>query len=119
MSILAGVALVLGIVGGGIGLENHFVNRDLNTQGERLLKVEVDKDLAQLANTIQSIQREAVMKGARDELFYWQRSETELEMVRARLGKSPSREFENKLLETIDKRKAAEQRVRSLEEGRK
>ena len=118
VSIAGAVAVVLGIAGGFIGLENHWVNYPYHGQSVKSIKTEVDLDLAQLSKTVEQIQRNAAVKSAQDEVFFWMKQESQFMEVKARLGRSPSREFDAKYSEAIVNRKQAEERLKKLQESK-
>lgn len=118
LQIAGAVAVVLGITGGFVGLENHWVNYPYHGESSKSLKSAIDKDLAQLSKTLEIIQHDAALNAAYTDLYYWRRTETDLKAVKMKLGKSPSREFDDKLNEAIDCRKQAEDRVQKLKEAK-
>jgi hypothetical protein len=118
LTIAGTVAVVLGITGGLIGLENHWVNYPYHGQAVKSLKAEVDLDLAQLSKAVENIQRNSAIKSAQDEVFFYMRQESQMVEVKARLGKSPSKEFDAKYNEIVLNRKMAEDRLRKLQEAK-
>ena len=96
LQIVGTVAAVLGLAGGFITLENHWVNYPYHGQAAKTMKAEVDLDLAQLSKAVEQIQRNASVKSAQDEVFFWMKQESQFMEVKARLGKSPSKEFDTK-----------------------
>jgi hypothetical protein len=118
IQIVGTVAAVLGLAGGFITLENHWVNYPYHGQAAKSLKAEVDLDLAQISKEIQQIQRNSAMKAAQDEVFFWMKQESQFMEVKARLGKSPSKEFDTKYQEATFNRKQAEDRLKKLQESK-
>ena len=118
IQIVGAVAAVLGLTGGFITLENHWVNYPYHGQAVKVLKTEIDSDLAQLSKAVEQIQRNSAVKGAQDEVFFYMRQESQMLEVKARLGKSPSKEFDAKYQEIILNRKMAEDRLRKLQEAK-
>jgi hypothetical protein len=60
----------------------------------------------------------ASVKAAQDEVFFWMKQESQFMEVKARLGKSPSREFDVKYQESAFNRKQAEERLKKLQEAK-
>jgi hypothetical protein len=118
LQIVGTVAAVLGLAGGFITLENHWVSYPYHGQSTKSLKAEVDLDLAQLSKAVEQIQRNASVKSAQDEVFFWMKQESQFMEVKARLGKSPSKEFDVKYQEATFNRKMAEDRLKKLQESK-
>ena len=121
--VIASILTMFALVGGFYKLQDHVVTRPIHDLSLKVLKQNVDSDLAQLANTIEKIQetqvriqKDSAIKSAEDQLFFWQRSEMELKSVKMKLGRSPSPEFEEKLQESIQQRKEAKDRLDKLRE---
>ena len=118
LQIVGCVAAVLGLTGGFITLENHWVNYPYHGQATKVMKAEVDLDLVQLSKAVEQIQRNASVKSAQDEVFFYMKQESQFMEVKARLGKSPSKEFDAKYTEAIVNRKQAEDRLKKLQEAK-
>ena len=114
--IIAGILTSVALVTGFASLGNYLVTHPYLSATVTSVQAKHDLDLAQVANTLERLQQNAAIKSAQDELFYWQRTENELKSVKFRLGKSPSREFEEKLNEAVQNTKEAQQRLRKLQE---
>lgn len=118
IQIVGCVAAVLGLTGGFITLENHWVNYPYHGQATKTMKAEVYLDLAQLSKAVEQIQRNASVKSAQDEVFFYMKQESQFMEVKARLGKSPSKEFDAKAAEATVNRKLAEERLKKLQEAK-
>jgi hypothetical protein len=118
LQIVGTVAAVLGLAGGFITLENHWVNYPYHGQAAKTMKAEVDLDLAQLSKAVEQIQRNSAVKSAQDEVFFYMKQESQFMEVKARLGRSPSKEFDAKSQEATSNRKLAEDRLRKLQESK-
>lgn len=111
------VTAVLGMTGGFIALENHWVNYPFHKSSIEVVEKKLDYDLAQVANTIERIQQNSMIKNAQDEMFFWMKIEMQMKEVKARYGgKSPSKEFDVKLNEAVDNRVKAEGKLNQLQE---
>lgn len=118
IQIVGGVAMAVGVVGGFIALENHWVNYPFHHESAKTLKMSMDADLAQLSNTLQQIQRNSAIKAAQDEYFFWMKQEMQYKEVKARLGRSPSREFDERMVESKQNREKAESNLKRLQESK-
>ena len=118
IQIAGAVGMTLALAGGFITLENHWVNYPYHGQAAKTMKAEVDLDLAQLSKAVEQIQRNASVKSAQDEVFFYMKQESQFMEVKARLGKSPSREFDTKSQEATFNRKQAEERLKKLQESK-
>jgi len=116
IQIAGAVGMALALAGGFVTLENHWVNYPYHGQAVKVLKTEIDLDLAQLSKAVEQIQRNASVKAAQDEVFFYMKQESQFIEVKARLGKSPSREFDAKYQDAINGRKQAEERLKKLQE---
>ena len=116
IQIIGAVGITLGLAGGFIALENHWVNYLYHSESTKSIKQSHDSDLVQLSKEIQQIQKNSAEKSAYDAVLFWNRLEADMLGVKARLGKSPSPDFDAKLKEATDQKKAAESRLKQLQE---
>jgi len=127
IQVVSAVTVALGLLGGFFTLESHYVNHSYHEQTDRAIRIEHDRDLAQLSKEIQQIQKNSAekseldaknyeLKRAYDTSYFYLKLETDMLGTKARLGKSPSPEFDEKLKETTEKRQAADEKIKKLQE---
>lgn len=114
--IVAGILTTFALVSGLFTLERHWVNYPYHEKSLETLDNDIEIKLAQVANTVEKIQRNAMIKSAQDEVFFWIKTEMQMMEVKARLGKSPSKEFDMKYNEATQQRKCAEDKLKQLQE---
>lgn len=108
------LAVILGIGTGWIALENHWVNYPYHDQHSKAIQDTIEYKITQVTEAVKQIQKNAALKSAQDELFFWMKTEMELTSVKAKLGKSPSKDFEEKLIKARENRIKAEENFERL-----
>lgn len=99
---IASFGVIVGIVGGFIAIDKHYVNKEYHA----LCEAQVRADMGQMQKQI-SIQR------SYDEVFYWQRSEAQ---YRVMLNADPANAEIRRLLdEAVREKVKAQDRLRELQ----